>query len=228
VVAILVELNTSCPFLFYFWWDWVWIQGFVLAKQALYSLNHTSSPFRSHYFGNGVLQTICLQWSQTIILLISASQVATITGVSYQPPAWLPLFKRVWSSLVLNNPHYYLLLPHCWQGKSVIINSHTWIVFLVEHYFSESVTLYEVKKWKVDQDGHLFQENRSEHIISSWASLWNTCSKHCEELIKWTRRGGGKESIENSTCVTLTVWLMQGSANSSVRPESGVSMMLKS
>jgi hypothetical protein len=40
----------------------VWIQGFVLAKQALNCLSHSSSPFCSGYFGNGVLQTICLGW----------------------------------------------------------------------------------------------------------------------------------------------------------------------
>jgi hypothetical protein len=33
-------------------------------------------------FGGGVLWTICLSWPWTMILLISASQVARITGVS--------------------------------------------------------------------------------------------------------------------------------------------------
>jgi hypothetical protein len=32
--------------------------GFMLAEQALYPLNHTSSPFCSGYFGDGVFQTI--------------------------------------------------------------------------------------------------------------------------------------------------------------------------
>jgi hypothetical protein len=39
-------------------------------------LSHTSSPFCSSYFGNGIWQTICPGWPQTIILPISASQVA--------------------------------------------------------------------------------------------------------------------------------------------------------
>jgi hypothetical protein len=34
----------------------------ALAKQALYHLSHTSSPFCSGYFGDGVSQTICLDW----------------------------------------------------------------------------------------------------------------------------------------------------------------------
>jgi hypothetical protein len=33
----------------------VWTQGFVLAKQMLYHLSHTSSPFCSGYFGDGSL-----------------------------------------------------------------------------------------------------------------------------------------------------------------------------
>jgi hypothetical protein len=40
----------------------------------------------------GVLQTICLDWPWTVILLISASQVARITGVSHWCPAWIELF----------------------------------------------------------------------------------------------------------------------------------------
>jgi hypothetical protein len=36
-----------------------WTQGFTLAKQAFYFLSHTSSPFRSDYFDDRILQTIC-------------------------------------------------------------------------------------------------------------------------------------------------------------------------
>jgi hypothetical protein len=56
----------------------------TLHLQVLYHLNHTSSPFCSAYFGDGILKTICPGWLQTIILPISASQVARITGVSCQ------------------------------------------------------------------------------------------------------------------------------------------------
>jgi hypothetical protein len=49
----------------------VWTQGFVFAKQELYPLSHTSSPFCFGYFGDGISQTICLvglepqsSWSQ--------------------------------------------------------------------------------------------------------------------------------------------------------------------
>jgi hypothetical protein len=48
------------------------LRGFVFGKQALYCFSHTSSPFCSGYFGDGVLATICLGWPGTGILLISA------------------------------------------------------------------------------------------------------------------------------------------------------------
>jgi hypothetical protein len=57
-------------------------QDFVLAKQVLYCLNHTSCPFCSSYFGSGVSRTIFEDWLQTAVLPISASQVAGIIGVS--------------------------------------------------------------------------------------------------------------------------------------------------
>jgi hypothetical protein len=62
--------------------------GFVLAKQVLCCMNHSNSPFCSGYFGVGVSRTICPGWPQTMILPISASQVARITDVSHQHPAY--------------------------------------------------------------------------------------------------------------------------------------------
>jgi hypothetical protein len=58
-------------------------QDFKLEKQVLYCLSHTSSPFCSGYFGAGVSRTICQGWTQTLIFLISVSQVAGIAGVSH-------------------------------------------------------------------------------------------------------------------------------------------------
>jgi hypothetical protein len=59
------------------------IQGFTLAKQVLYHFSHTSSPFCSGYFGDGISWNICQCWPQTSILPISASQIARITGMSH-------------------------------------------------------------------------------------------------------------------------------------------------
>jgi hypothetical protein len=68
-------------------------QGFVLAKQALYYLSHTYSPFCYGYFGDRILQTIFLGWPQIAILSISASQVSGITDVNHQHLAILFFLK---------------------------------------------------------------------------------------------------------------------------------------
>jgi hypothetical protein len=55
-------------------------------------LSHSTSPFFffcEGFFEIGSHGTTCLGWLQTVILLISASWVARITGVSHQCPARL-------------------------------------------------------------------------------------------------------------------------------------------
>jgi hypothetical protein len=63
-------------FFFSFGGNGIWTQGLTLVKQELYHLTDTSSPFCFGYFGDRVLQTICLDWPQTVILHILASQVS--------------------------------------------------------------------------------------------------------------------------------------------------------
>jgi hypothetical protein len=58
--------------------------GLCVAKQALYHLSHSSSPFCSGYFGDEISWTICPGWPRTTIHLISASQVARITVMNHQ------------------------------------------------------------------------------------------------------------------------------------------------
>jgi hypothetical protein len=65
--------------------------------QALYCLSHTSSSFCSGYFRDGVLQTICLGWPQTTILLISASQALRIIGVSHQRLALRDIYRPMFA-----------------------------------------------------------------------------------------------------------------------------------
>jgi hypothetical protein len=60
-----------------------WTQGFAFTKVVLYHLRHTSSPFCSGYFGDGVWRTICWGWPWTMIFPISASHVARTTYVSH-------------------------------------------------------------------------------------------------------------------------------------------------
>jgi hypothetical protein len=78
-------INSQSPINFFgcFGETRVWIQGFVLAKQALYHFIHTSSPFCSGYFGHRVSWIICPGWSWTVILHISDSQATRITDVSH-------------------------------------------------------------------------------------------------------------------------------------------------
>jgi hypothetical protein len=64
-----------------FLWDWGLNSEFP--AQAYYSLNHTSSPFCSGYFGDRVLRTSYPCWPGTSVLPISASKVARITGVNH-------------------------------------------------------------------------------------------------------------------------------------------------
>jgi hypothetical protein len=51
-------------------------------QNKLYCWSHTSSTFCCDCFGDGVLWTTCLDWSWIVILLISASQLARIIGLS--------------------------------------------------------------------------------------------------------------------------------------------------
>jgi hypothetical protein len=55
----------------------------VLVKQVLYHLNHTFSSFCSGYFGDGGLANYLPGVALNCDLLISAFQVARITGVSH-------------------------------------------------------------------------------------------------------------------------------------------------
>jgi hypothetical protein len=60
--------------IFFFLWYWVWTKGLHLE-----SLHH----FCNGVFRDRVSWTICQGWFQIVILLISASWVARITGVSH-------------------------------------------------------------------------------------------------------------------------------------------------
>jgi hypothetical protein len=75
-------------FFFFFWWDWGLNLGLCNCKANVLLLSSISGPFCSCYFGHGVSLTIFAWVSlRTMILLISASEIAWITGVSYQCPA---------------------------------------------------------------------------------------------------------------------------------------------
>jgi hypothetical protein len=104
-------------FIYLFSWTGVWTQGFIVTNQVLYCLSHTFSSFCSVYFGDGISQSICPCWPQTVILLILASQVARITGLSYQCldqiqilPAYLLCdLGQILGKFVLHFPHWLCL-----------------------------------------------------------------------------------------------------------------------
>jgi hypothetical protein len=66
-------------------------EGFALAKQALYCLSHTSSPFCSDYFGDGGLKTYLPGLASNHTLPISASQEARITDMNHRYLAFIPI-----------------------------------------------------------------------------------------------------------------------------------------
>jgi hypothetical protein len=43
---------------------------------------------------DGISRTFCLGWPQTMILLISTCQVATITGMNHRAQLWIFIFKN--------------------------------------------------------------------------------------------------------------------------------------
>jgi hypothetical protein len=80
-----------------------------------FTLSHSTSPFCDSYFQDRVSQTTCLGWLRTSILLISASWVARITGMSHWCPALFVCLKQVLAilpRLLLSSWAQVMLLPH--------------------------------------------------------------------------------------------------------------------
>jgi hypothetical protein len=71
----------------------VWIQGLTLAMQTLYHLSCSASKFLCWVFFREGLTFFGLGWPWTMIHLISASWVASITGVSHRCPSQTSNFR---------------------------------------------------------------------------------------------------------------------------------------
>jgi hypothetical protein len=86
-----VSVSSTVFFFFLFCATGAWTQGLMFARQVLYYLSYSTNPFLCwwffFFFSRYGLQTICLGWLRNMILQISASWVARITGVSH--PWWL-------------------------------------------------------------------------------------------------------------------------------------------
>jgi hypothetical protein len=62
----------------------------------------TNPTFCDMVFWDRVSQTVCLDWLWTVILLISASWVGRITGMSH----WCPARFYFWDRVLLSSPHW--------------------------------------------------------------------------------------------------------------------------
>jgi hypothetical protein len=81
-VARVTGMSNQCPTQVFFFFFFV-VLGLELRA---YTSGHSVSPFLWFFFRDRVSQTICLGWLWTSILLISASWVVMIIGVSH----WCP------------------------------------------------------------------------------------------------------------------------------------------
>jgi hypothetical protein len=104
---------------FFFGGTGVWTQGFIFAKQALYFSTQLQYIFILWLLLEmGVSWTICLGWSQTMILSISAFQLARIIGMSHGYLAKIQVFFFFLNLPLLPNQH--LLRNYTVQGFYII------------------------------------------------------------------------------------------------------------
>jgi hypothetical protein len=95
------------------------------------------------------LKTVCPGWLQTVILLISASQVARLTGMSHQCLAINVYF----NTYILNNMHivlYFVFLSvHTYFFKKFLcgipLNEYTILKSLL--LMDINSTFYDVRNW---------------------------------------------------------------------------------
>jgi hypothetical protein len=111
------------------------LRASCLQKQILYCLSHTSSPFYSGSFEDGVSQTVC--WAWTLILRISASQVERITVVFF-------FFPRLWWHWGLDSVPLtwhvlyhlsHLTSPRTQQLSFIVINLYNIYFFFFFFFF---------------------------------------------------------------------------------------------
>jgi hypothetical protein len=125
--------NSMSNFFFFFWY---------------WALNSGPSPwaippafFSDGFFQDRVLWNICLGWLWTVILLISGSWVARITGVSYQCWAMFNLLRTCKSQAVCTAGHHFTFLPAVTRFQFLHILSGTchflvWGIFFNNGHFN--------------------------------------------------------------------------------------------
>jgi hypothetical protein len=117
-VMLKLDQTLSISSNIYYLYLWKLSKSFLLGFFFLYwDLNSGPSPwvtspalFCDGFFQDGVSWTICLGWLRTMILLISASWVARMIGVSHWQPASSRLWKPTVHYVICNHPVDHLLV----------------------------------------------------------------------------------------------------------------------
>jgi hypothetical protein len=135
-----------------------WTQGSALAKllfKSICTIAWATRPvhFCSGYFEDGVWWTTCLGWLGTLILLISASQVARITGMSHCHWAFfLTCFvaksNSHWDSFILSIGS--LIIPHVVNMGADLQGAHLLMFIKSCRFFVVlRLNLFKIKNWEV-------------------------------------------------------------------------------
>jgi hypothetical protein len=81
-ICVLI-IYVFCCFFFFFWWDWDLKSGLHNHKAGSLLLAIPAVHFALLILEMGVSRILCPGWPLIVILQISASQVARITGMSH-------------------------------------------------------------------------------------------------------------------------------------------------
>jgi hypothetical protein len=103
---------------------WFELSASQLLGRCFYCLRNFSIPFWNGFFQDRVLWSICLGWLQIAILLISASWVARITGMSpcsqvSRPPFFIACHNKVLAKEIINTG-WELCFLHMWERSRIM------------------------------------------------------------------------------------------------------------
>jgi NAD-dependent oxidoreductase involved in siderophore biosynthesis len=114
------------------------------------------------------LQTLCLGWPQTAILLISASWVVRIIGVSHQLPAKGTVLENTATSCSAWNSHSSspttIKDAECVVFKAPTeVRTSRWLSWILHQTFKEFAPTYVASSRK--------QESREHSQLTSWSEV---------------------------------------------------------
>jgi hypothetical protein len=116
LISIYKLYKVMADIFFFFLWNWsgVWTQALLLQSGHFITWSSPSVHLSLFTFWRCDFETICLGWPQTMILPISASQVARITGVILVPAHCDICFAYTYYALIKFTPSIILsyVPPH--------------------------------------------------------------------------------------------------------------------